>query len=457
MGGLGDILAMPFGWLMKGCYLLVKNYGIALLIFTIITRLITLPLNIKQQRSTARMAQIQPELEKIKQKYGKNQEKLNEETMKLYAKYNVNPMASCLPALIPIILLYAMIPVVYKPLTYITNADKNNISEDSALIKNVYSISTVIDGDGKTVEHLLEGITGEEDRVKKLEETVNEIINSQDEKYKNASRTLSAISEDGRKKALTALAENDGLDMFISDPANFTANIMQNHYGPEVLFFNFNTKGDGKYLSLLHEDVQKEVKDFNYTAFGLDLGKIPSTQDATVMIPILSAVLQLITTIISQIFQKKHNPSMKMQGSMLIMFMAFPLLSLWIGFKFPCALGIYWIYSSLFAVAQVFFLNLVYTPDKIKELAEKDAEKAKQRKKGPSMLERALEVRNEQQGGKKVALEKDTDDDDDDDNDSDDDGDKKLTKAQQKESNRQKLNEARRRYAEKYGDEYHED
>ena len=457
MGGLGDILAMPFGWLMKGCYLLVKNYGIALLIFTIITRLITLPLNIKQQRSTARMAQIQPELEKIKQKYGKNQEKLNEETMKLYAKYNVNPMASCLPALIPIILLYAMIPVVYKPLTYITNADKNNISEDSALIKNVYSISTVIDGDGKTVEQLLEGITGEEDRVKKLEETVNEIINSQDEKYKNASRTLSAISEDGRKKALTALAENDGLDMFISDPANFTANIMQNHYGPEVLFFNFNTKGDGKYLSLLHEDVQKEVKDFNYTAFGLDLGKIPSTQDATVMIPILSAVLQLITTIISQIFQKKHNPSMKMQGSMLIMFMAFPLLSLWIGFKFPCALGIYWIYSSLFAVAQVFFLNLVYTPDKIKELAEKDAEKAKQRKKGPSMLERALEVRNEQQGGKKVALEKDTDDDDDDDNDSDDDGDKKLTKAQQKESNRQKLNEARRRYAEKYGDEYHED
>ena len=455
MGGLGDLLAMPFGWLMKGCYFLVKNYGIALLIFTIITRLITLPLNIKQQRSTARMAQIQPELEKIKQKYGKNQEKLNEETMKLYAKYNVNPMASCLPALIPIILLYAMIPVVYKPLTYITDADRNNINADSVLIKNLYSISTVIDSDGETVEQLLEGVTGEE-RVKKLEEKVNEIINSQDDKYKMASKTLSAIGEDDRKKALTALSENDGLDTFISDPTIFTANIMQNHYGPEVLFFNFHTKGDGKYLSLLHEDVQKEVRDFNYTAFGLDLGKIPSTQDATIMIPILSAVLQLITTIISQIFQKKNNPAMKMQGSMLIMFMAFPLLSLWIGFKFPCALGIYWIYSSLFAVGQVFFLNLVYTPDKIKELAEKDAEKAK--KKGPSMLERALEVRNEQQGGKKLDLsKKNDDDDDDDDNDSEEDGDKKLTKAQQKEANRQKLNEARRRYAEKYGDEYHED
>ena len=157
---------MPFGWLMKGCYFLVKNYGIALLIFTIITRLITLPLNIKQQRSTARMAQIQPELEKLKQKYGKNQEKLNEETMKLYSEYNVNPMASCLPALIPIILLYVMIPVVYKPMTYITDANRDNINADSQLITNLYSISTVIDGDGQSVEELLAGMTGE-DRVKR--------------------------------------------------------------------------------------------------------------------------------------------------------------------------------------------------------------------------------------------------------------------------------------------------
>ena len=457
-GGLGDLLAMPFGLLMKGCYLLVKNYGIALLIFTIITRLITLPLNIKQQRSTARMSQIQPELEKLKQKYGKNQEKLNEETMKLYSKYNVNPMTGCLPALIPIILLYAMIPVVYKPLTYITDASRDNISADSTLIKNLYSISTVIDSDGQTVDEILEGLTGD-DRVAKLEEKIDGIINSEDDKYKNASKTLSAIGEDNWKKALTVLAENEGLDKFISDPTIFTANIMQNRYGPEVLFFNFHTKGDGKYLGILHNDVQQEIKDFNYTAFGLDLGKIPSTSDATVMIPIISAVLQLVTTIISQIFQKKNNPSMKMQSSMLFMFLMFPLLSLWIGFKFPCALGIYWIYSSLFAVAQVFFLNIVYTPDKIKELAEKDAEKAKQRRKekGPSMFEKALEIKNEQNGkASSVKLDKDNDDDDDNDSDSDD-GDKKLTKAQQREANKKKLNEARRRYAEKYGDEYHED
>lgn len=450
------ILAMPFGWLMKGCYLLVKNYGIALLIFTIITRLITLPLNIKQQRSTARMTQIQPELEKLKQKYGKNQEKLNEETMRLYSENNINPMASCLPALIPIILLYAMIPVVYKPLTYITDADKNNIEADSELIRNLYSISTAIDKDGETADDILAGLTGDE-RFNKLEEKVNEIKNSDDDKYKNDKKVLSAISDDSMKKALTALAENEGLDTFISDKNIFTANIMQNRYGTEVLFFNFHNKAGGKYLGILHSDVQQEIKKFNYTAFGLDLGKIPATNDATVMIPIASAVLQLITTIISQVFQKKHNPEMKMQSSMLMMFLMFPLLSLWIGFKFPCALGIYWIYSSLFAVAQVFFLNIVYTPEKIKELAAKDAEKAKQRKKnkGPSMFEKALELQNEQnKGSSAVKLEKKKKDDNDGDDDNDD---KKLTKSQQKEANRQKLNEARKRYAEKYGDEYHED
>ncbi|MCR5123304.1 MAG: YidC/Oxa1 family membrane protein insertase [Ruminococcus sp.] len=450
------ILAMPFGWLMKGCYLLVKNYGIALLIFTIITRLITLPLNIKQQRSTARMSQIQPELEKLKQKYGKNQEKLNEETMRLYSENNINPMASCLPALIPIILLYAMIPVVYKPMTYITNADKNNIEADSELIRNLYSISTVIDRDGETVDQILAGLTGDE-RVGKLEEKVNAILESEDDTYKNDKKVLSAIGSDDMKTALTVLSENEGLDTFISDKNIFTANIMQNRYGTEVLFFNFHNKADGKYLGILHNDVQQEIKKFNYTAFGLDLGKIPATTDATVMIPIASAVLQLITTIISQIFQKKNNPEMKMQGSMLMMLLMFPLLSLWIGFKFPCALGIYWIYSSLFAVAQVFFLNIVYTPEKIKEMAAKDNEKARQRKKakGPSMLEKALEIKNEQNGGSSsVKLEKKNNDDNDD---SDDDGDKKLTKSQQKEANRQKLNEARKRYAEKYGDEYHED
>lgn len=447
------LLATPLGWLMKGLYMLVKNYGIALLLFTVITRLITLPVNIKQQKSTQRMAMLQPELEKIKKKYGKNQEKVNEETMKLYSEHNVNPMASCLPMLVPLILLYAMIPVVYQPLTYVTDADKNNVKSDSAYVKNLYTICAELDDSAKTIDKLLKDVTEEEDRAEKLGE-----ILSDEKKYKKSAKALSSMTEDEKNRILNDLANYEGLDTFIVDPDNFTPNLMRSTYGPEALIFNFKTKADGKYLGVLHGDVQTAVEDFDYTAFGLDLGKIPTKKDATVFIPIVSFVLQLATTIISQIFQRRNNPENKMQGNMLIMLLMMPLLSLWIGFKFPCGLGVYWIYSSGWAVIQVIFLSLVYTPDKIKELAAKDAEKAKEKrkKKGPSFMERALEVRNEQgstpptvEQAKKKYSEFDDDDDDGDD--------KKLSKSQRRDRDRQKLNEARKRYAEKYGDEYNED
>ena len=450
------ILATPLGWLMKGLYMLVKNYGIALLLFTVITRLITLPVNIKQQKSTQRMAMLQPELEKLKQKYGKNQEKLNEETMKLYSENNVNPMASCLPMLVPLILLYAMIPVVYQPLTYVTDADKANVKSDAAYVKNLYTISAELDDSAKTVDKLLEGVA-EDERAAKLEDILTD-----EENYKNSAKTLSSMTEDEKSRIINDLVNYEGLDTFITDPDNFTQNLMRSSYGPEALMFNFKTKGDGKYLGVLHGDVQEAVSDFDYTAFGLDLGKIPTKKDATVVIPFISFALQLATTIISQIFQRRNNPDNKMQGNMLVMLLMMPLLSLWIGFKFPCGLGLYWIYSSGWAVIQVVFLNLVYTPDKIKEMAAKDAEKAKakRKKKGPSFMERAIEVRNEQGSNPpsvKEAKKKYSEFDDDADGDDDEGEEKKLSKSQRRDRDRQKLNEARKRYAEKYGDEYKED
>ncbi len=450
------ILATPLGWLMKGLYMLVKNYGIALLLFTVVTRLITLPVNIKQQKSTQRMSALQPEIEKIKQKYGKNQEKVNEETMKLYQENNVNPMASCLPMLVPLILLYAMIPVVYQPLTYVTDADKDNVKSDSAYVKNLYTISAELDDSAKTVDKLLKDVA-EDDRAAKLEEILTD-----DKKYEKSAKTLGSMTEDEKSRIISDLVNYEGLDTFITDPDNFTQNLMRSTYGPEALIFNFKTKADGKYIGVLHGDVQKAVNDFDYTAFGLDLGKIPTRKDATVFIPIVSFVLQLATTIISQIFQRRNNPENKMQGNMMVMLLMMPLLSLYIGFKFPCGLGVYWIYSSGWAVIQVIFLNLVYTPEKIKALAEKDAQKAKakRKKKGPSFMERALEVRNEQGSNPpsvKEAKKKYSEFDDDDKSSDDDDDDKKLSKSQRRDRDRQKLNEARKRYAEKYGDEYKED
>lgn len=437
---------------MKGCYYLVKNYGIALLLFTLITRLITLPLNIKQQISTSRMSMIQPELEKVKQKYGKNQDKLNEETMKLYSEYNINPMASCLPMVITLVLLWALIPVVYGPLTYISDAEKDNVKSDSSFVKTLYTISAEVDDvNDRTIETLLADIA-DENKAEKLGE-----ILSDEKTYKNSSKALSALTDEEKDRVLNAFVDYQGLDLFVTNPDNFTQNMMKSNYGPEVLLFNFKTKGDGQYLGVLHDDVQDAIRGFNYTAFGLDLGKIPTKKDATVFIPIISFIFQLATTILSQVFSRRNNPEMKMNGSMITMLLMMPLLSLYIGFRFPCALGIYWIYSSAIAMVQTVFLNMVYTPDKIKEMADKEAAKAKAKRKnkGPSFLEKAIDIRNEQ--GNTVPTLKDAE------KKSkakysefDDDEPKKLSKSQQKQAASEKLKEARRRYAEKYGDNYDE-
>ena len=74
--------------------------GLAIILFTILARLIILPLTLKSLQSTRRMQELQPQLKELQRKYGKDQQKLTEETMKLYREYKVNPAGGCLPMLL---------------------------------------------------------------------------------------------------------------------------------------------------------------------------------------------------------------------------------------------------------------------------------------------------------------------------------------------------------------------
>ncbi len=131
LGFIGDIfnllISRPLGFLLGFCYSLVHNYGIAILFFTIVTRLILFPLAIKQQKSTAQMVRLRPMLDNIQKKYGKDKTRLNEETTKLYQKEGYNPLSGCLPLLIQLPILFSLFSVVYNPLTYILNLSKENI------------------------------------------------------------------------------------------------------------------------------------------------------------------------------------------------------------------------------------------------------------------------------------------------------------------------------------------
>lgn len=112
-------LAVVLGPLMRLLYQLIPNFAITMIVFTVLIRVVMLPLAIKQQKSTAKMAVFQPEIQRIQEKYKTNQQKQQEELMRLQEEYGYNPMSGCLPMLLNMLVLFGIIEVVYRPVQYI--------------------------------------------------------------------------------------------------------------------------------------------------------------------------------------------------------------------------------------------------------------------------------------------------------------------------------------------------
>lgn len=439
-----SIIATPLGWIMKGCYFVCKNYGIALLLFTILTRLIVFPLNVKQQKSTARMTMLQPELEKIKKKYAKNQQKMQEEQMNLYAKAGVNPMASCLPMVITMVILFALIPVIYGPLTYVSSADKDDLTNSNNMISNLYVVSAEVKSNDTTIEKLIAGYEKDGATEDEAYEKFQSLITDKD-KYPKSAKALK--NDTMIENVMKAVKAHNDIDSFILNEDYFSTNLIQSR--PELMTFVFTEKEGGQYADILPTSVRDAAEDFNYSIGGLFLGKIPTMKDLSCIIPIISAVLQLVVTFVSQHFAKKNNPDAANMGGMgmKVMLYGMPLFSLWIGFSYPAGLGLYWCYSSLFALGQVIVLNKVYTPEHVAELVQKDMLKKKNSGK-QTLMEKMAEAQMIQAGKDPAEVRKALSEDE------DYEEPKKKSKNELKEEQRKRLNEARKRMAEKYGDEY---
>lgn len=120
MSSFFGILGGPLGYVMEFIYkYIVSDYGLSLVLFTLVLRLLMFPLRIKQQKSTARMAAYQPMIQEIQKKYAKDQKRQQEEMMKMQEEYGYSPTAGCLPMVLNMVVLFGIIEVVYRPLTYI--------------------------------------------------------------------------------------------------------------------------------------------------------------------------------------------------------------------------------------------------------------------------------------------------------------------------------------------------
>lgn len=135
---LYDLLGTPFGWVMKVIYDLVKNYGVAILLFTIFTKILLFPISYKQQKNTIKTQSLSPKLEKLKKKYKDDPQKLQQAQMQLYQDENVNPSASCLPMFLQFFILFGVLDVVYKPLTHILRYSKNVVSSAVTILQDKF-------------------------------------------------------------------------------------------------------------------------------------------------------------------------------------------------------------------------------------------------------------------------------------------------------------------------------
>ncbi len=134
-----NFIGSLFGYVLWGVYQLVHNYAFAIFIFTIISKLILFPSSIKQQKTMAGNARLQAKQRELREKYGNNREKLQEETQKLYDKEGVKPSAGCLTTIIPMFLMLGVFYAVAYPLT-------NTLHLNQTMIDNAKNVLTSIPG-----------------------------------------------------------------------------------------------------------------------------------------------------------------------------------------------------------------------------------------------------------------------------------------------------------------------
>lgn len=337
------ILGYPLGLIMRLLYNILNSYGWSLIIFTLLVKLVMVPLSIKQQKSSAKMAAIQPQMQEIQKMYAKNQQKMNEELQKLYQSENYNPAGGCLPMLITFLVLFGLIDVIYKPMTHILGMSSDLIAQAQGIM--------------------------------------------------------------------------EGLGVAFS------------HYSPQTSIIT-SVQANPEAYSALGQDFINAVQSFDLNFLGINLGETPSLAlNIMVLIPILSGV----TAFLSSWIAMKNSPT-PMEGpgagTMKTMMLISPLMSLYIAFQVPAGVGIYWIISNLLMLLQSVVLNKFYNP---KEMAAKARQEAEERRE---------KERQERIEAKKKAR--------------DGDAEAKAKAKSQKEINRQKLAQARKQDAEKYGDVYTE-
>jgi len=153
-----SFFANIFGYFLNFLYINLGNFGLAIILFSIVVKIVLLPVTIKQQKTMKKTAKVQQKLKEIQDKYKNNPEKLNQETIEIYKREKMSPFSGCLGAIVQIILLFSVFYLVRSPLTYMKKVDNNLIEqykieiEEENATNNAYPEISIIKQKGNVDE-----------------------------------------------------------------------------------------------------------------------------------------------------------------------------------------------------------------------------------------------------------------------------------------------------------------
>ena len=130
---IGYYICVPFAWLTRLFYSLTGSYGLALILFTLVVKLVILPFQLKSKKSMLRMNRMQGKVKDIQTRFANNRERQQQEMAELYAREGVNPMSGCLWSFIPFPILIALYAIIRTPLRYFMSLSTSVIEEIGTL------------------------------------------------------------------------------------------------------------------------------------------------------------------------------------------------------------------------------------------------------------------------------------------------------------------------------------
>ena len=285
-----NVLGSVFGYILYGIFYVVQNFGLAIIIFTLFFKIVLFPSSVRQQKSMAANSRMQAKQRELKEKYGNDKQKYNEEVQKLYDKEGASPFSGCLTSFFPFIFMLGIYYSVVRPLTNVLHIATDKVETILEVAKSFPGISINSTGLYSQIDVL------------RLFHNPN---------------TLSLITQRNEISGLLTQAEIDKIT-HLSDGFSF---------------------------------------------LGFDLLSTPRIE-GILSVAMLIPVLCLVTSVGSQFFSMRlnGNPMNNQQGCMKYMLLALPLLTAYIAYTVPCAVGFYWICSTVFGFIQTLILSKLYSP-----------------------------------------------------------------------------------------------